>query len=79
MSVTVTYNLKKEDSQKPKDYFSEYDRLTTIKAIASALESKGHRVSLLDVEGAVLICCFRGYPADMVFIFAEGRDSQFRV
>lgn len=78
MRVTVTYNLKKEDSQKPKDYFSEYDRLTTIKAIASALESKGHRVSLLDVEGADLISYFRGNLADMVFNIAEGRDSQFR-
>lgn len=78
MRVTLTYNLKKEDPTKPKDYFSEYDRFTTIIAIVSALETKGYSVSLLDTEETDLITYFRTHLTDMVFNIAEGRNSQFR-
>lgn len=78
MKVTLTYNLKKEDPLKPCDYFSEYDKFATVAAITSALESKGHTVSLLDVEGVDLITYFRNNLVDIVFNIAEGTDTQFR-
>jgi D-alanine-D-alanine ligase len=76
--VAITYNLKKEDPTKPHDYFSEYDKPSTVEAIASALESKGHSVSLLDVDEVDLISHFRSNDTDIVFNIAEGRNSQFR-
>lgn len=78
MKVALTYNLKKKDSNKPEDYFSEYDKLTTINAIAAALESRGHSISLLDIEIIDLISYFRNNPVDIVFNIAEGRIAQFR-
>jgi D-alanine-D-alanine ligase len=78
MKVTLAYNLKKEDLGKPADYFSEYDNIATIRAIVSALESKGHCVSLLDVESQDLFSYFRNNPTDIVFNIAEGAGTQFR-
>jgi len=78
MKITLTYNLKREDPHKPADYFSEFDKFTTVKAIASALESKGHSICLLDVEKVDSIAHFRNHPTDIVFNIAEGRDTQFR-
>jgi len=78
MKVALAYNLKKEDPDKPRDYFSECDSFHTVRAIASVLESKGHSVCLLDVEETNLFSHFRSNPADIVFNIAEGRLAQFR-
>lgn len=78
MRVCLTYNLKREDPHKPCDYFSEYDKITTIHAIARALESKGHSVAFLDAQDDNPITYLRNNPVDIVFNIAEGMSSQFR-
>ena len=78
MKIALTYNLKKKDSTKPEDYFSEYDSEDTINAIISALKAKGHHVEAIDVEYPNLISYFRKNRVDMVFNIAEGKHSKFR-
>ncbi|MCM8796906.1 MAG: ATP-grasp domain-containing protein [Candidatus Omnitrophica bacterium] len=78
MKVALTYNLKKKDDTKPPDYFSEFDSEETIKAIISALESKGHTVEALDVEYPRLFSYFRNNRVDIVFNIAEGKCGRFR-
>ena len=78
MKIALTYNLKKKDSTKPEDYFSEYDSEDTINAIISALRAKGHNVEAIDVEYPNLFSYFRKNRVDMVFNIAEGKCSKFR-
>jgi D-alanine-D-alanine ligase len=78
MNIALTYNLKKKDSTKPEDYFSEFDSEETINAIASALKTKGHNVEAIDVEYPNLISYFKKNRVDMVFNIAEGKCSKFR-
>jgi len=78
MKIALTYNLKKKDSSKPEDYFSEYDSEDTINAIISALKTKGHSVEAIDVEYPNLISYFKKNRVDMVFNIAEGKCSKFR-
>lgn len=78
MKIALTYNLKKKDSSKPEDYFSEYDSEGTINAIISALKAKGHSVEAIDVEYPNLISYFKKNRVDMVFNIAEGKCSKFR-
>jgi D-alanine-D-alanine ligase len=78
MKIAVTYNLKKKDSSKPIDYFSEFDSEETINAISTALSSKGHLVCPVDVSEPGLFTYFRNNRVDMVFNIAEGKAGKFR-
>jgi len=78
MKIALTCNLKKKDSSKPHDYFSEWDSEETIHAITSALESKGHSVDTIDVEYPGLFSYFRKNKVDLVFNIAEGKYGKFR-
>lgn len=79
MKIALTYNLKKKDTTKPEDYFSEFDSEETVNAIISALKVKGHSVEPIDVgECSRLISFFRKNRVDMVFNIAEGKCGRFR-
>lgn len=78
MKIALTYNLKKKDTTKPADYFSECDSEETINAIISALKRKGHSVDAIDVEYPSLFSYFRKNSVDMVFNIAEGKCGKFR-
>ncbi|MBU1125068.1 MAG: ATP-grasp domain-containing protein [Candidatus Omnitrophica bacterium] len=78
MKIALTYNLKKKDSTKPADYFSECDSQETVNAIISALQSKGHSVEAVDVEPPQVFSYFRQNRVDMVFNIAEGKRGRFR-
>jgi D-alanine-D-alanine ligase len=78
MRVALTYNLKKKDSSKPEDYFSEFDSESTINSICSALKSRGHNVDLVEVGEGNFISYFKSNRVDMVFNIAEGKHGKFR-
>ena len=78
MKVAITYNLKKDEKGKPEDFSSEYDAPETIEAIKSALETKGHDVSLLEVTSVDLVSYFKKNSVDFVFNIAEGTRSSCR-
>ncbi|MFA6349913.1 MAG: ATP-grasp domain-containing protein [Candidatus Omnitrophota bacterium] len=78
MKIALTYNLKKQDSSKPEDYFSEFDSVETVNAIASAIRNKGHSVELVEAESLLLLKYFRKTNVDMVFNIAEGKRGKFR-
>lgn len=78
MKIALTYNLKRKDNTKPPDYFSECDSEDTVKAIISALETKGHTVEAVDVGYPDTLSYFRKNRADMVFNIAEGKQGRFR-
>lgn len=78
MDIALTFNLKKEDETKPPDYFSEFDSEETIKAITSALKSKGHKVKFIKGDHPNLLLFFKNNRIDMVFNIAEGKHGKFR-
>ncbi|MFA5063320.1 MAG: ATP-grasp domain-containing protein [Candidatus Omnitrophota bacterium] len=78
MKIALTYNLKKKDTTKPADYFSECDSEETINAITGAIRRKGHNVEAIDVEYPKLFSYFRKNSVDMVFNIAEGKSGKFR-
>jgi D-alanine-D-alanine ligase len=78
MKVAITCNLKRKDTSKPADYFSECDSEETINNIANALRNKGHSVDTIDVEYPRLISYFAKHHVDMVFNIAEGKEGKFR-
>jgi D-alanine-D-alanine ligase len=78
VKIALTCNLKKKDTTKPEDYFSEWDSEETINAITCALKSKGHSVEAIDVEYPKLFSYFRRNHIDLVFNIAEGRCGKFR-
>ncbi|MDD5044944.1 MAG: ATP-grasp domain-containing protein [Candidatus Omnitrophica bacterium] len=78
MKVALTYNLKKEESGKPADYCSEFDKEETVAAIADAIRSKGHKVDLVEVSSCNLFSHFRHHPVDIVFNIAEGKSGRYR-
>ena len=78
MKIALTYNLKKKDSLKPADYFSECDSEATINSLVSALKNKGHSVEAVDVEYPNFFSYFRKNRVDMVFNIAEGKHGRFR-
>jgi len=78
MKIALTYNLKKEDTCLPKDFFSECDSAETVNAIIRALEGKGHTVEGIDVEYPRLFSYFKKNRVDMVFNIAEGKDGRLR-
>ncbi|MCM8763451.1 MAG: D-alanine--D-alanine ligase, partial [Candidatus Omnitrophica bacterium] len=78
MKVALTYNLKKEEADKPPDYASEFDKEETIQAIAQALKTRGHSVDLVEVSNCDLLNYFRRYSVDIVFNIAEGMAGRCR-
>lgn len=78
MNIALAYNLKKSDDTKPPDYFSEFDSPETVNAIMTALKSRGHNVSSVDVDQPQLFTFFKKNRVDMVFNIAEGKNSKFR-
>ncbi len=78
MKIALTYNLKKYDSSKPADYFSEFDSEETVNAIASAIRNKGHSVELVEAESSLLLSYFKKTSVDLVFNIAEGKSGKFR-
>lgn len=78
MRLALAYNLKKKDTTKPSDYFSEFDSEETINAIYFALLRRGHSVELVDLEQPEAISYFCSNRVDMVFNIAEGKSGKFR-
>lgn len=78
MKIGLTYNLKKKDSTKPADYFSEFDSQETIDAIARAIAKNGHTVCPVEAGNTDLLSHFRKNRVDMVFNIAEGNSGKFR-
>lgn len=78
MKIAITYNLKKKDTTKPADYFSEFDSPETINAITDALRAKGHNVDSIEADDPQLVNYFRKNRVDMVFNIAEGKHGKFR-
>jgi D-alanine-D-alanine ligase len=78
MRVALTYNLKRQDRDKPVDYFSEHDSPETIGAIIAALEKRGHNVEAIEATQPRLLSYFAQSRVDMVFNIAEGFYGKFR-
>ncbi len=78
MRIALTCNLKKKDTTKPADYFSEWDSQETINAISGALQKRGHSVDTIDVEYPGLLSYFKNNRVDLVFNIAEGKRGKFR-
>lgn len=77
MRIALTFNLKKDQEDKPPDYFSEFDTEKTVLAIASALNEEGHQVSLVEAEEN-LSNFFKENKVDFVFNIAEGSNGGSR-
>ena len=80
LRVGITYNLKKEFSQRenqPIDLLEEFDSEETIDAIREVLESEGHEVIKLGGDTG-LIDRLRQAPVDIVFNIAEGLEGRNR-
>jgi len=80
LKVGITYNLKKEFSQRenqPIDFLEEFDSEETIDAIRKVLESEGHKVIKLGGD-AGLIDRLRQTSVDIVFNIAEGLQGRNR-
>lgn len=78
MNIALAYNLKKEDSAKPFDYFSEYDSAGTIDAISRALKNRGHNVEAIDAACPQIYSYFKKSSPDIVFNIAEGSRGRLR-
>jgi D-alanine-D-alanine ligase len=80
LKVGITYNLKKDFSQRenqPIDLLEEFDSEETIDAIREVLESEGHEVIKLGGDKG-LIDRVRQGPIDIVFNIAEGLKGRNR-
>ncbi len=80
LKVGITYNLKKEFSQRenqPIDLLEEFDSEETIDAIRDVLEADGHEVIKLGGDTG-LIDRLRQASVDIVFNIAEGLDGRNR-
>ncbi len=86
LRIGIAYSLRPDASEGPDDgpddRFEEFDKPETIEAIASAIRSDGHDVSLLG-DGREFLSKMLADPPDFVFNFAEGqgthRDREARV
>lgn len=79
MKIALTCSIKKKDSDKPPDYFSEFDSEETVLSIASSIQSLGHEVVLVEANNRKnLLNFFQNNSVDCVFNIAEGADSKFR-
>ncbi len=80
LRVGITYNLKKEFSQRenqPIDLLEEFDSEETIDAIREVLKADGHEVIKLGGDTG-LIDRLRQTPVDIVFNIAEGLEGRNR-
>ncbi|MGZ3536631.1 MAG: D-alanine--D-alanine ligase family protein [Thermodesulfobacteriota bacterium] len=80
LKVGITYNLKKEFSQRenqPIDLLEEFDSEETIDAIRDVLEAEGHEVIKLGGDTG-LIDRLRQASVDIVFNIAEGIGGRNR-
>ena len=80
LKVGITYNLKKDFSQRenqPIDLLEEFDSEETIDAIRKVLENEGHEVIKLGGDRG-LIDRVRQGPIDIVFNIAEGLEGRNR-
>ena len=77
MDITLVYNLKQKEENKPADHCSEYDSQKTILSIAEAIKKGGHQVSLVDARED-LFFYFKSHCTDMVFNIAEGSGTKLR-
>ena len=80
LKVGITYNLKKDFSQRenlPIDFLEEFDSEETIDAIRKVLESEGHEVIKLGGDIG-LIDRLRKTSVDIVFNIAEGLQGRNR-
>jgi D-alanine-D-alanine ligase len=80
LKVGITYNLKKDFSQRenqPIDLLEEFDSEETIDAIRQVLESEGHEVIKLGGDTG-LIDRLRQASVDIVFNIAEGLQGRNR-
>ncbi len=80
LKVGITYNLKKDFSQRenqPIDLLEEFDSEETIDAIRQVLESEGHEVIKLGGDSG-LIDRLRQASIDIVFNIAEGLQGRNR-
>src|SRR3989338_4794352 len=79
MKIALCCSVKKKDSDKPPDHFSEFDSEETVLSIASAIKSLGYEVVIVEAnESRNLINFFQNNPVDLVFNIAEGSGSRFR-
>jgi D-alanine-D-alanine ligase len=80
LKVGITYNLKKDFSQRenqPIDFLEEFDAEETIDAIRKVLENEGHEVIKLGGDIG-LIDRIRKAAVDIVFNIAEGLQGRNR-
>ncbi len=77
MDVTLVFNLKKKELDKPEDYFSEFDSEKTVLSIAEAIKKNGHTVNLVEADQD-LYAYFKTHKTDLVFNIAEGKSSHLR-
>lgn len=80
LKVGITYNLKKDFSQRenlPIDFLEEFDSEETIDAIRKVLENEGHEVIKLGGDIG-LIDRLRKTSIDIVFNIAEGLQGRNR-
>jgi len=80
LRVGITYNLKKEFSQRenqPIDLLEEFDSEETIDAIREVLEAEGHEVIRLGGDTG-LVDRLRQTSVDIVFNIAEGLEGRNR-
>jgi D-alanine-D-alanine ligase len=80
LRVGITYNLKKEFSQRenqPIDLLEEFDSEETIDAIREVLEAEGHEVIKLGGDTG-LVDRLRQTSVDIVFNIAEGLEGRNR-
>ena len=61
----------------PEDAFSEFDSAQTVQAIATALQSRGHRVALVEATPDLLLW-LRTHRVDLAFNIAEGAHGDAR-
>jgi len=79
MKIALSCSVKKKDSGKPADYFSEFDSEETVLSIASAIKELGHEVILVEANNREnLLNSLQGNSIDLVFNIAEGAESRFR-
>src|SRR3989338_8043426 len=81
MKIALTCSIKKKDkaSDKPPDYYSEFDSEETVLSIAAAIKNLGHEVVLVEANNhKQLLSFFQNNSVDFVFNIAEGSDSKFR-
>ena len=77
MKVGIIYNLKSGHKTEVLDAEAEYDSIDTVYAIKQALESKNHKVILLEANDD-LPEMLKSTDIDIAFNIAEGRGGRGR-